>query len=61
MPKKSDKGHRNKKNPRSQEAYQKEREQRNRSRGKQVWVGGLIRDGGHWTRISVDSPARAEN
>jgi len=44
------KDHRNRKNPRSREAYQVARQERNARRGKQVWVGGSIRQGGHWTR-----------
>jgi hypothetical protein len=54
--KKNEKDHRAKKNTRSAEAYQKQREEQNRSRGKQVWVGGSIKDGGHWDRIDAGSP-----
>ena len=50
MTRKNEKDHRNKKNPRSAEAYQEERKEQNRSRGKQVWIGGSIKEGGHWDR-----------
>jgi len=48
---KNAKDHRQKKNPRSAEVYQAEREKRNRNRGKQVWVGGSIKEGGYWDRV----------
>ena len=56
---KNAKDHRQKKNPRSAEAYQAEREKRNGSRGKQVWVPkAIVRihdeeivEDGHWERV----------
>ena len=45
-------GHRNKKNPKSAEAYQKARRERN-SIMKQEWVGGKIVEGGHWKHTFV--------
>jgi hypothetical protein len=45
--------HRDRKNPRSADAFQKEREKQNRARGKQVWVGGSIKEGGHWERTTA--------
>lgn len=61
MTRKNEKDHRNKKNPRSAEAYQEERKEQNRSRGKQVWIGGLILEGGHWDRISADLLEKTAN
>jgi hypothetical protein len=61
MPQKSEKGHNNRKNPRSAQVYQKENQERNRSRGKQVWIGGSIKEGGHWDRINVGKQERTVN
>jgi hypothetical protein len=43
------KDHRQRKNPKSAEAYQKEREKRNQARPKQVW------DGDKWVRTTVEN------
>lgn len=45
------KSHRERKNYRMAELHAKQRFERNASRGKQVWIGGRITDGGHWERI----------
>lgn len=55
--------HRDRKNPRSAEAYQKERHEKNAVRGKQVWVPNVVAqiqdetivEGGHWDHIIVES------
>jgi hypothetical protein len=43
---------RDRKNPKSAEAFQKEREKRNRSRGKQIW------DGAKWVHITAEQSAK---
>jgi len=47
----SDKGHRNRKNPGSAEFFQKQRKEQNVARPKQRWVGGeSVATGGRWER-----------
>lgn len=45
------KDHRRRKNPRSAELHAEERKQRNAARGKQVWIGTTVADGGFWERV----------
>lgn len=48
---KNTKEHRDRKNPRSRDAYEKDRRARRDSRPKQRWVGGeTVAEGGHWER-----------
>jgi hypothetical protein len=46
---------RDRKNPKSAEAFQREREKQNRSQGKQVW------DGAKWVRITAENLASKAN
>ena len=62
MKRKNEIDHRVKKNPRSADLYQKQREAKNATRGKQIWVGGeSIKEGGHWERITVGSKGNQVN
>ena len=45
--------HRRRKNGASAEFYAKQRFERNAARGKQIWVGGSCKEGGHWERTSI--------
>jgi hypothetical protein len=38
----------------SAEAWRKQKKARNAARGTQVWVGGKIIEGGHWTRMIAE-------
>ena len=46
-----EKSHRDRKNPHMAEKYGALRHETNAIRGKQVWVGGSIKEGGHWERL----------
>jgi hypothetical protein len=47
------KSHQDRKNYRMAELHKQVRLERNQQRGKQIWVGGNIRQGGHWRRERV--------
>lgn len=42
--------HRTRKNGHAAEQFAASRKARNAERGKQIWVGGSIKQGGHWFR-----------
>jgi hypothetical protein len=48
------KRHHERKSEGSAEVWRKQKKARNAQRGKQVWVGGKIIEGGHWERISAN-------
>lgn len=51
---KNKKSHREKKNPRSRDAFAKERKEHNAARPKQRWTGGeSVKNGGLWTREPI--------
>lgn len=60
---KSEKGHDRRKNPKSAEAYQQQRRERNAERPFQYWIGGSVAEGGHWERKGTTAvrQAKAEN
>lgn len=48
------KDHRTRKNGHAAEQFAVSRKANNATRGKQIWVGGSIKQGGHWARAGVD-------
>lgn len=49
----SKKNPRERKNYRMAELYAKQRAEQNEARGRQIWVGGKISEGGYWERTQL--------
>jgi hypothetical protein len=46
--------HRTRKNASAAEQFKAARHATNAAKGKQIWVGKSIKEGGHWLRISME-------